>query len=93
MGPQAHGIENVAGGLYPDLGEHGLLTVLLQREPIRERLGNRLDGKRRAGIADLVYESVARRDADSKPVGIGAGEPRDVAGDIAFRKPLKAGAK
>ena len=91
LGLQADRVECVARGLDADFREHGVLAVLLQREPVGQRLGDGLDRERLAGIADFVDESVMRGDADAEPVGVGARELRDVVGDVSVRKVPKTG--
>ena len=72
LGLQADRIERVARRLDADFREHRVLAVLLQREPVGQRLGDRLDGERLARIADLVDEAVMRGDADAEAIGLDA---------------------
>jgi hypothetical protein len=50
--------ESVAGRLYPDLREHGVLAVWCQRKSISERLGNGLYRKKLAGVTLVTLPAV-----------------------------------
>ena len=92
LGLEADRVEGVAGRLDPDPAEHRGLTSIIQREPVGERLGHRLDREGVARIADLVHVPVARGDADAEPVRFDARKLRDVVGDLTVRECLVAGA-
>ena len=83
MGPQADRIEGLAGRLDADFREHGGLAGILQRKPIGERLGHRLQRERLPRVAHLVDVAVASGDADAEPFGIDLRKFRYVVGDLA----------
>ena len=93
LGPQADGVESIAGGLDPDLRQHGVFSVFRQCEPIGQGLGNGLDAEGLAGIAYFVDESIMGGDADAERLRVCTRKFRDVAGDVAFRDATKAGVK
>src|SRR5450432_2232562 len=63
--------------------------MLLQRQPVGERLGNRLQGEMLAGIANLIDKSVMRGDANAESIGINIRKLWDVVGNDTFDKRLK----
>jgi hypothetical protein len=93
LGPQADRVERIARGLDADLREHLVLAVFLERQPVGERLGNRLEGEGLARVADLVDEPVARGNADAEPVRIGARKLGNVVRDPAVREAQETGAQ
>src|SRR6185369_17024110 len=69
--------------LNADFVKHVIASVVLQCEPINERLGNGLNGKGLPGVTDFVDVAGGRHEADAEPVWIGFGELGNVSGDIA----------
>src|SRR6185436_14905120 len=72
--------------LHADFGQNGREAAVLERQPVGDRLRDRLDGERLARVADLVEASVGRREADAEPVGVGLPELGDVGRDLAGRE-------
>ena len=57
--------------------------MVLEREAVGERLGDRLDRELLVDVTDLVRVPTDRDHADRERVGIGHPELRDVGGDVA----------
>ena len=84
---EADRVERVAARLDADLAHHRVAAVILEGERVHERLRDRLDGERLAGVADLVHVAVDRRDRDPEPARVGVRELRDVARHVAVVAP------
>jgi len=75
---QADRIEGLPARLHPDFGQHLGSRVVLEREPVNERLGDRLNGEKLTRLADLVDLAVDRRHRDAEVGRVGFGQLRDV---------------
>ena len=73
----ADAVERIARRLAPDLREHGVVTLICERQGIHEGLGHRLD---REGdlVADVVHVPVQRGERQAERRRVGRGQLRDV---------------
>jgi hypothetical protein len=75
------GVEGVAARLDADLLQHLRGSVILEREPIDERLRDRLDREDVVRVAHLVHVPIGSRQRDPESSRIGVRERGDVGGD------------
>ncbi len=61
-------------GSTPTLLSTGSHAVVLERQAVDERLGDRLDGEGAAGVADLVDVAVGGDHGDAEPVRVDLGQ-------------------
>jgi hypothetical protein len=81
---EAEGVEGLAGRLDADQPANRLLPEFLEREPVGQRLRDRLDREGPPRVPDLVDGAVASDEADPEPVRVGLGELGDVRRDVAL---------
>jgi len=81
---QADRVECVACGLDPNLGQHGVAAAIFQRQPIRERLRERLNREMLLRVSDLIDVAVGGGDANAEPLRVRLCELRDIGGDRAI---------
>ena len=81
---EADRVERIACRLDTHLFQHWCPPVVLQRQPVHERLRNRLDRERQLGITHLVDRAVRGHQADAEPVRIRLCQLRDVGRHSAF---------
>ena len=76
-------VEGLAGGLDPDMAQHVVAPIVLERVAVHERLRDRLDGEEVIGVAGRVGLSVDRGECHAEGVGVGLAKLRDIVGDLA----------
>ena len=81
---EADGVEGVAAGLDAHLACHGHRAVVVQRKPVDEGLGDRLDREQMPGVADLVDVAVDRGHAEAELFRVGLGQFRNIGRDVAL---------
>src|SRR4030095_2845046 len=79
---EADRVERVAGGLDADPLQDGIAPAVLEREPVDEWLGDRLDRERSSGVADLVDATVRGGQGNPEPVWIGFRQLGNVGRDL-----------
>ena len=83
-GSEADRIEGLARGFDSHLGQDPLDPEIGECQPVDEGFGDRLDGEGLAAVADLIDMTIHRRDGDAEPLRVGAGQFRDIGGEVAL---------
>ena len=84
---KADRVEGLARGFDPHARENLPQPGHLERQPVHQRFGDRLDGERGAAVAHLVDLAIDGGDRDTEPVRVGPPEFRDISGHDALLKP------
>src|SRR5258708_4716339 len=83
---ETYRVEGITRWLDADSAKHVIFAIVGERHAIHERLRDRLNGEGLAGLANLIYVSIAGRDTDPKPILVSQRQLRNVGRNVAVLK-------